>query len=283
MKITTLLPALAILVLGVSGCRGKAGSDIPKISIFCDHIETAARQEGIPFAEAAARIKAFGVTGADIRVFQDPAHIKTLDSLGFAHACAITDIDYSREDTKDLEDKTLAFLEERGFDRLLLVPGLVPRDFSREQRDAARQRIADFAARVTAAGYRIMVEDYDNSRSLCYDAERLDSLFAVSKDLGLAYDSGNFLFAGQDALEQYGHFRDKIVHVHLKDRTSPTDMTSVPAGTGCIPITEIIGRLAGSGYQGWYTVEQYGSRRMLSDSETAIRNVAAALSGSNGQ
>ena len=271
----------AILFLGLSvlSCRNAGkGDDTPKISIFCDHIETVARQQGISFAEAATMIKELGYSGADIKVFQGNDRIKTLDSLGFAHACAISDIDYSKGDQKDLEDKTLAFMKEKGFDRLLLVPGLMPEGFSQAERDAARQRIAAFASRVVAEGFEIMVEDYDNARSLCYNTERLDSLFALSDDLGLVYDSGNFLFAGEDPMECFEHFRDRIGHVHLKDRTSPTNMACVPAGEGCIPIFEIIDRLTRSGYDGWFTVEQYGSRHMLEDSGVSYENVSVALS-----
>lgn len=266
--------ALAVLCIGAVSChRDKT----PKISIFCDHIETIARQEGISFAEAAKRIRDLGYAGADIRVFQGEDRIKTLDSLGFAHACAITDIDYSKGGQKELEDKTLAFMEEKGFDRLLLVTGLMPNGFPLKERDAARKRIADFASRVAAKGYTIMVEDYDNSRSLCYNKERIDSIFAVSNDMGLVFDSGNFLFAGQDAMECLEHFRKRIGHVHLKDRVSPSNMSCVPAGTGCIPIAEIVRTLRDSGYKGWYTVEQYGSRQMLDDSAVSYANVLQAL------
>ena len=278
MKKTVFLAALAALCLGAASCNHKA--EEPKISIFCDHIETIAQQEGISFAEAAILLKEAGYTGADIRVFQKPGEIKTLDSLGFSHACAITDINYSRGDQKELEDKTLAFLKERGFERLLLVTGLMPgQGYSKADREAARSRIADFAARVTAEGFDIVVEDYDNRRSLCYDKALLDSLFAVSKDLGLAYDSGNFLFAGDDPVGSLKHFLDRVKHVHLKDRTSPTDMTCKPVGTGCIQMETIIRTLKESGYKGWLTVEQYGSRQMLEDSRTSIRNVQAILAG----
>ena len=278
MKKTVILAALAVLSLGAVSCHRRA--EAPKISIFCDHIETIAQQEGISFAEAATLLKEAGYAGADIRVFQKPAEIATLDSLGFEHACAITDINYSRGDQKELEDKTLAFLKERGFKRLLLVTGLMPgQGFSKEDREAARSRIADFAARVTAEGFDIVVEDYDNRRSLCYNAALLDSLFAVSKDLGLAYDSGNFLFAGDDPVGSLNHFLGRVKHVHLKDRTSPTDMTCKPVGTGCIEMGTIIRTLVDNGYDGWLTVEQYGSRRMLEDSRTSIANVKAILAG----
>ena len=51
MKRIFTLAALAALCIGAVSChRDKT----PKISIFCDHIETIARQEGISFAEPPA-------------------------------------------------------------------------------------------------------------------------------------------------------------------------------------------------------------------------------------
>ena len=271
------LSAVLLCILLVSCGTGKKSEDL-KISIFCDHIETVARQESISFAEAATRIREMGYTGADVRVFQRPDEIKSLDSLGFEHACAITEIDYSKGEQKELEDKTLAFMDEHGFDKLLLVTGLMPSDsLSLGERTAARERIAAFAKRVTDRHYTIMVEDFDNPLSLCYNAEKLDSLFTFSKDLGLVFDTGNFIFAGDDALTQYSRFRGRIRHTHLKDRTAPDNMRCVPAGTGCVPIAVIVQQLRESGYKGWYTVEQYGSRHMLEDSRISFENVKTML------
>ena len=102
--------ALACLCFGAASCGSTPEPSVPKVSIFCDHIESVARQEGIPFAEAAKLIKDIGFTGADVRVFQKEDEIRALDSLGFEHACAITDINYSKGDQKELEDKTIAFM-----------------------------------------------------------------------------------------------------------------------------------------------------------------------------
>ena len=268
---------LSFVALTLLCACGQPAADAPRISIFCDHIWTLSHQEGISFPEAAARIRAIGYEGVDVRVLQKPEEIRTLDSLGFAHACAIADIDYGAGEQPEMEETALRFMKEYGYERLLLVPGLMPDGSTPEARAAARERIAAFTEKAAAQGVKVMVEDYDNPRSLCYNTARIDTLLALSTELGIVFDTGNFLFAGEDALASYAHFRDRIGHVHLKDRVSPDDMHCVPAGSGCIPIADIVRDLVATGYTGWLTIEQYGSRQMLSDSQAAYENVRNLL------
>ena len=268
---------LSFAVLALLCACGPKKAEAPKISIFCDHIWTIARQEGISFPEAAARVREIGYEGVDVRVLQKPEEIRTLDSLGFAHACAIADIDFSTGDQPEMEDIALNFMKTYDYERLLLVPGLMAPESTAEDREAARRRIVAFAAKAKAQGVQVLLEDYDNPRSLCFNIERLDSMFALSGDLGHVFDTGNFLFAGDDAEEAYDLFRDRIGHVHLKDRAAPDDMHCVPAGSGCIPIADIVRDLVATGYAGWLTVEQYGSRQMLPDSRAAYANVRQML------
>lgn len=44
-----------------------------------------------------------------------------------------------------------------------------------------------------------------------------------------------------------------------------------------IPIAQIVDDLVRSGYDGWFTVEQFGSKNMLKDSETSYANVKAMI------
>ena len=62
-------------------------------------------------------------------------------------------------------------------------------------------------------------------------------------------------------------------------RAAENDMRCVPAGTGCIPMADILRIMQESGYPGWYTIEQYGSRNMLSDSQESINNIRTLLNG----
>ena len=94
----------------------------------------------------------------------------------------------------------------------------------------------------------------------------------------MAFDIGNFTFAHEDPLEAYETLKDRVRHVHLKDRTSLDNMTPVPAGTGCSKIQTVLEKMEDADYDGWYTVEIFGSRQMRSDLETAYRNTHAFLS-----
>jgi sugar phosphate isomerase/epimerase len=255
---------------------------LPKISIFCDHIRTIAQQEGISFREAATKVKEIGYEGVDMNVLQaleNSEEARILDSLGFRFACAIADIDYGAGEQPKKEERVMIALQYRRnyFDQLLLVPGLMPEGSSAEDMEAVRARIAAFVLKAREEGFPVLVEDYDNPRSPCYNTELLDSLFALSPKLGLVFDTGNFIFAGEDALESLAHLSEYIGHVHMKDRVSPTDMRCVPAGTGCVPIRQIVQTLVSEGYSGWLTVEQYGSLQMLADCRTAFDNVTKML------
>ncbi len=219
--------AAVVAVLAVSGCSGRQES--PRVSIFADHIGAVSRQEEISFAEAASIVRGIGYAGADVRVTQDPAELKILDSLGFKHSCCIANIDYC----------------------------------SGEVRPDVSARLAAFAARAAKEGLTVMVEDYDNASSPCFNTEMLKDLFSKAPSLMHNFDSGNYIIAGEDCLEALKLFRERIAHVHLKDRVPATDFRCPAVGSGCLPEAEVIRALVDSGYDGWFTVEHFGAKDML--------------------
>ena len=274
-----LFPILCIVLMlaSLTSCSPRR----PHVSIFADHIVTIAQQERISFAEAAARVRALGYTGVDVSVDMPASRLHVLDSLGFKHACAIAWIDFCAGSQEDAEERALSFMEREGWPRLLLVPGFLPADASPARidsiRSAAISRIAAFADKAAQRGLDVMVEDFDNSRSLCYDLPSLDRLFAASPQLGHVFDTGNYVFCGENVMKALDHFRPIVRHVHLKDRVAQGDGTSPAIGKGMVPIRQVIVELTRNGYRGWFTVEQYGSPHMLSDAAYSIRTVISAV------
>ena len=66
----------------------------PKISLFCDHVESIAQQENISFREAAQKVRNLGYQGLDVSISLSADKLKVLDELGLEHACAISWMDY---------------------------------------------------------------------------------------------------------------------------------------------------------------------------------------------
>jgi len=249
---------------------------VPKVSIFSDHISTMAKQEGISFREAAQKVKSMGYTGIDVMITIKPEEMKVLDELGFEHACAIANIDYVRGDQLLVENQTISFMQQHGFTRVLVVPGLLPENNSDKILQLVLRRMDAFSRKGYKAGFEVMIEDYDNPRSPCYNTEALDRMFKAAKRLRHTFDTGNYIYCGEDVLKALKHFRKRIGHVHLKDRVAMHDGKSPAIGTGLVPLQEVIGQLVKHGYEGWFCVEHFGSPHMMQDAETSIRNVLSA-------
>lgn len=267
------------LTLGIitALCSCSHDTPEPKISIFSQHIESIAKQENISFAQAATLVKAMGYEGVDMKEKTSEEQIRILDSLGFEHASAITYIYFTDGDKTEECRESIAWLKSHGYDRTLLVPGFLKEDFTAGDLEIVGQRIAAYAEMAAQEGILIMLEDYDSWDSPCLNIDRLTTLFSASDRLGHVMDTGNYLFSGDDCLEALDKFGGRVGHVHLKDRVSTENMSCPPVGTGCIPVKEVITRLVKSGYDGWLTVEQFGSKNMLEDSQTSFANVSSFI------
>lgn len=247
-----------------------------RISIFSDHVEDIARQQGLSFAEAAKRVKELGYSGIDVRVTLGEEKLHTLDSLGFRHACAIADMNFVKGDQAEECRKALDFMHLNHYPRLLLVLGLLPDKTSPELTERVYARTRAFVAQAQREGLDVMVEDYDHPRSPSFDTQALDRLFAAVPDLNHVFDTGNYLFCGEEVTTALAHFRNRIHHVHLKDRKAVRNGESVAIGTGVMPLNEVVTGLLKTGYDGWFTVEHFGAKDMLGSATTSIENIRKA-------
>lgn len=266
---------LVIALLAALAVALNAGAQ-RRISIFYDHIAEIARQEKIETREAAQRIRQLGYEGVDVRVTMSDEELAMLDELGFKHASAIADIDFNKADLKEVTRRVLDFMHHHDYTRLLLVPSLLPQDATPEHAEAVCGRIAAFAKKAHSEGIVAMVEDFDNPRSPCYNTAALDHLMAAAPSLNHVFDTGNYPYCGEDVMVALRHFRERVQHVHLKDRKAQRDSASLPIGTGIVPLKEFVAELLRSGYDGWFTVEHFGARNMLEYATRSIANVKTA-------
>lgn len=271
---------LSILLAAVTLLTGNA-LETPKISVFCSHIEEVARQESISFEEAARRVSEIGYAGVDVYTTQDPHELNILDALGFQHSCAIAEINYALGPQEEAEQKAFDFLVERNYKTVLLIPGLMSAESTPEDLDVYKGRVAGFVAKAKALGIDTTLEDYDNRRSPIRNIAGLSDFFAFCPDVNHSFDTGNYIFSGEDCWKALSLFQDRITHVHLKDRVSEDNLSCPAVGTGCLPVTALVRRLVASGYEGWFTAEMFGNSTMLESLKVSYDNIAEAINPTN--
>lgn len=264
---------LFLLLVLLSSLATKASVNI---SVFADHISDVARQQNISLREAAQKVYDTGVRGVDVFVTIRPEELQVLDEVGFQHATAILVTDFIKgECTEDIE-RSISFAKEHHFDQLMLVPGFMPKGATSELYELVYRRIGQLVKQAKKAHIIVTVEDYDDIQSPCYNTESLDRMFKKCPSLKMTFDTGNFLNCNEDIMTACIHFLKKIRHVHLKDRRAVGPSEVVPVGTGAVPLHDVITTLKSHGYDGWYTIEFFGSKHMLNDIRSSVNNIHAA-------
>lgn len=254
----------------------------PVTATFYDHILDISRQEGCSVPEALTEAKKLGISALEVSCgnLQGRAE-ETAGELAAAGMAVTTVPSYfhfdSDGDVSAQAADIFADAKTVGARTLLVIPGFIPPGADREEcTQRIIERTGELAELADKAGFSLVMEDFDNENAPFSTSAQLLRFMDAVPGLRACFDTGNFRFAGEDAMKAYDNLRGRIGHVHLKDRSSNTDFgrdTRValdgsplhpsPVGAGEIPIGELLSRLREDGYSGPYTIEHYGAEPML--------------------
>jgi inosose dehydratase len=122
-----------------------------------------------------------------------------------------------------------------------------------------------------ASAHGLVATLHPHVGTMIESGEETERVLAGSR-IGLCLDTGHLLIGGGDPVAIAQRNPERIVHTHLKDvrvdwakRVQSGDVTYteavaggmyVPLGEGDVDIRAIVGALEGSGYAGWYVLEQ---------------------------
>lgn len=263
-----------------------------KKSIFFEHIETAAAQTGRSIESILAEVRELGFEGVEC----SSDHFKgrreefraLLEKTGFAVSSVYRFFDFGRSIDPDELERYLDDLVYLGAEKTLIVPGFFDETSDREKEFAGMvQALELLCGMAKPLGITVMLEDFDNVNSPCSTMSGLRRFMDAVPELRFTLDTGNFRYSCEDVLEGYALLKDRLGHVHLKDRAAEP-MTAgdfgpaaadgkilcpAPVGSGYIPIRECIRMTMADGYDSWYAAEHFNSADMLG----YIRRSAAFL------
>lgn len=254
-----------------------------QITVFYDHVREACRQTGKELSEIAKVLHEHGITGVEMDDHdlsgEGEALVKRLQECGLPIHSVYFFFDWGNHPYDVSYRKKLRRLSEYGIHHVLAVPGFVSehqdRERCRKRMCRALRRMCRYAGRL---GIQVYMEDFDDTAAVFAKGKEVKWFLDRIPELSCAFDTGNFLYSGEDALEQLGFLQSRIGYVHCKDRSMiPKEgetakenirgekMYSASVGSGVIPMRELVSAVLNSGYRGTFAIEHFGSRNQLED------------------
>ena len=261
------------------------------ISVFLHHAKEAARELGIPLSEMLKKAYGFGVSYVDADLDDMEEFLSTGECGGVRVSSIYATYDLAHKDAFLRYHKHINTAKKMGCKSILIVPGLFSSSSSsvkEKELPIMLKRMKKICAYAHKCGIIPTIEDYDNVLSPIATYEGMLTFLNEIPELMVSFDTGNFKYSAEDELVAFEKLKDRIVHVHLKDRglsDNGTDYTTavdgaklyaVPVGYGAIKIPEIIKRLKDMGYNGNYAMEFFGSKdyaKYIEDSASFLKNL----------
>jgi sugar phosphate isomerase/epimerase len=249
-----------------------------RLSVFYNHIVKAGEQRDLPLEDVLDKVHSFGIDAVELDLEEaltgKEAMKKRLDAAGIAVASMYAFFDFGNDPALELGYAFIDTAEYLGAEKVLVIPGFIEESASPEARNqalrgmtAALNTICDYAERKRI---RVTMEDFDDIRAPFSSADELLWFLKKVPKLHCTFDTGNFIYRGEDELEAFAKLKDRIIHVHCKDRsldersggtprisTSGIALYPSPVGSGCIKIAEILTGLKAEGYGDTVAIEHF--------------------------
>ena len=252
------LGLLSVILAGCKLCFEGGVESQPKVSVFAHYIRGIARQRGLTPDEASEKLYSLGVRGFDAAYTDKDLPELAKTCLKPVNLYGI--VRFLEADGGDAAVKRFVSVAEKyAVPRIMVIPDSFTKGGD-EVGEFGRivEGMRKMVALAKSRGIVVMIEDFGGDpMNPCSRLECLKRFLAEIPDLRLALDSGNLYYArrGDDILELMVAADGRIEHVHLKDQIEADHRTYAPLGLGGVPNAQIVKRMAGSGYKGWYTLE----------------------------
>lgn len=264
-----------------------------KMSVFYEHIVEAAQQENKKIGEICKLVSSFGIEGVEIentRLMKDKENVlNDLKDANLEISCMYGFFDFAH--TKDLTSgyEMVNLAEELHIKKIMLIPGFLTEeeflpDVYNQKVDKMVKGLQDICNYAGKKDIMVVLEDFDDKIAPFATAKQLTYFYENIKELRCAFDTGNFLYSEEDALEVLPMFIHNIGHVHCKDRSftikegetykatvKGRNMYSSAVGSGVIPMKEIVEKILETGYNDYFAIEHFGSLTQLEDMEKSAK------------
>ncbi len=259
-----------------------------KIGIFFDHLRVASDQTGLPLNKVVQEAAGLGIdyvhVNGEFWMNNEQRVDELLQNAGLRVGAVDGFFALTQGEETDKAEELIRFMSRKGVEQLLLIPGFVHEAQSRQSAmDEALKHMKHLVYLARCMHVQCSLEDFDNVAAPFGTWQELKWYVEQIPELRISFDTGNFAYFAQDALEAYEQLSPYVCLVHLKDRKyegRPGEKGLIAAdgkklypsavGSGQMPIKKLIARLTADGFDGCMTIEHFDSADMMSDMRQSV-------------
>lgn len=280
-----------------------------RLSVFYEHLREAQEQTGKSLRELLLEARIAGIEGVEMEfstLFEHPELNQEIKNADMEISSLYQFFDFGNRYAAGMHTgrKMIDVAKKMGIARVMIIPGFLEEEQSRQLNRvsasyedtaefmeklpeilAMRDALAELVEYAKERGIMVSMEDFDSFTSPIARMNPMKWFLAQVPGLKHTLDMGNYAFSNESAEEAYELFRDRIGHVHCKDRGEEKEedpaiweelglpfgeelvhrkgMKPVPVGAGYLPIAELVGKLRDSGYEGYLAIEHFGAPDQL--------------------
>lgn len=261
-----------------------------KKAIFYHHLAEASEQSGKSLREVIRYARSLGIEWVEMDyavLSEDVSAVNVLKEEGLSISSTYAFYDFENNPDGSVGFSQIDCAKKIGCDKIMIIPGFYTSD-SREQIEKEREHMLKAMRKMckyaATNGITPTIEDFDDVKSPIATAEQMLWFAERIPELKITFDTGNFMYSGQDELYAFELLKDRIVHVHCKDRSleikpgcevkttvDGKNMYPSAVGCGCIKMKKIIEHLKNCGYNGIYAIEHFGADNQLKYMEESAK------------
>lgn len=245
-----------------------------KRATFLAHVTEAARQRHIPEERMLHTVREWGFEALELHSEAlNKDTVRRVRDAGFAISSVYRLCNYAQAGEWDAVRRFLQDAAEAGSRRVMILPSDMTAGDPAPQLERLAEHLHRTCEEAAPYGITVLLEDFDGEGSPCCRLEHLQFLLQAVPTVGLTFDTGNFLYSGQDTWEAFLLLKGRLSHLHLKDRCltpigegdhpMPTPdgrlLYPCPVGTGMLPIPAILQAAREQGYDGYAVAEHFGA------------------------
>ena len=263
--------------------------EVMKIAVFYDHILEACKQSGKAEKQVLKELKEAGITEIECSI----EHLKVkgtklrafLEEEGFEITSIYGIYDLGKNPDGNCAYELVDMAVRMKAKKVLIIPGFLPRNFEHVEEkvkdmlfENMLHGVENLCAYAKGRGITVTMEEYDDYVAPYSTSIGLLTFLERVPLLGCTFDTGNFLYQGEDSLDVLDQFLPRIVHVHCKDRNlnkvdgqwpkltiEGKPMYACAVGKGSIRMHDILLKLREAGYDNTVSIEHFGSKQQLED------------------